>query len=193
MKTLRDIFRGGHIIKAQLDMIDLFNVKDTLFQRGLEFISEDSLDDTLLSEATYPAIVDASAERQAAIRMLDKLDSKDFRIQIRAILFGSSGVQDLEGLHLDNSEACRGKYSKTIELLLAYLCVTKLKAFSASFGVKIKGAPEGGDFDCIANFQNSLFHFEAKSGDASNLTRKDVENFLARHEFLNPHPLCQHE
>jgi hypothetical protein len=78
------------------------------------------------------------------------------------------------------------RYSNTVELLIAYLCVKELRALSASYGVKVKNAPDGGDFDCLANFQHSLFHFEVKSGSIKNIDGTALQCFLNRHSFLSP-------
>jgi len=59
-------------------------------------------------------------------------------------------------------------------------------ALSASFGVKFKHTPHGGDFDCKANFRNELVYFEAKSGDINNIKPATIQNFLDRHNFLAP-------
>ena len=69
---------------------------------------------------------------------------------------------------------------------MAFLCIQELKAFSASFGVHVNGAPHGGDYDCIANFQGRLVNFELKSGNANNIKREEIRHFIERHDFLSP-------
>jgi len=46
--------------------------------------------------------------------------------------------------------------------------------------------PQRGDFDCIANFQTSLFYFEIKSGNILNISCQELQHFLKRHDFLCP-------
>ena len=67
------------------------------------------------------------------------------------------------------------------------MCVKVLKAFSGSFGFKIFGVGNGGDFDCISNFQNQLVYFEVKSGKTDNIKSDTLQYFLDRHNFLAPH------
>ena len=75
------------------------------------------------------------------------------------------------------------RYGKTFELLLAYLCIEELGALSAGFGITIAGAPQGGDFDCVASFRDMLLYMEVKSGER--LKREHIERFVQRHCFLH--------
>jgi len=106
---------------------------------------------------------------------------------LKEIIFSEENKsKEISGIHVDNSEECKKKYTRTLEFLIGYLCVKELKALSTSIGVQIKDSPEGGDFNCISNFQNSLFHFEIKSGHLKNIDVADIEHFIKRHDFLNP-------
>lgn len=183
MTTLNHILQAGRPRRNQLNMIDIFNVVDTLKQRGFVGVSEASIDDTLISELS--STVDSSS----LLSFLDKLNEKSFRIAVRRKVFGDATEKDIERLgklSIETSVQNEQRYSKTIELLIAYLCVKELSAFSASFGVHIEGTPKGGDYDCIANFQNSLYYFEVKSGKVGNITPEELQHFLYRHDFLCP-------
>jgi hypothetical protein len=190
MATLNHILQRGRPRKAQLNIIDIFNVPETLAQRGFVGITEGGLEDTLI-RSDISAVFDATTDSfpATAKEFLEKLVGKSFRSTVRSVIYGldmSSPLIDILPYSFDRSSQNERRYGKTIELLMAYLCVEKLKAFSASFGVHVDGAPFGGDFDCIANFQNSVYHFEIKSGNARNITEADLSNFIARHDFLSP-------
>jgi hypothetical protein len=187
MVSLNRILQAGTPRRAQLNLIDIFNVVDTLKQRGFTKVSESTIEDTLLYADDKQLFRDD--ERTKIAEFLNKFNTKPYRVAVRNAVFGNASTVDLErlgGLNFSASPQNQEKYSKTVELLLAYLCVQELSAFSASFGVHVDGAPEGGDYDCIANFQNSLYHFEVKSGAVNNISDEQLQNFLYRHDFLCP-------
>jgi len=185
--TLRWLNPGVYIRKAQLDIIDFFNIPDALKQRGFQEVTEAPLSATLITPEAHSCLDTGTREGQlAAIRFLDRFNSKECRTRARKMIFqGEQSVPPDEFQFTKTSEN-ELRYAKTFELLLAYQCIKNLKAFSASFGVHISGAPEGGDYDCIANFQTLLFYIEVKSGNAINIGEERFEFFLARHEFLQP-------
>lgn len=192
MSVISSLLDTGKPRRAQLAITDIFNVLDALRQRGFVNPSEESIEKTLLCPPDFNFIYynDIQACKQRALEFLDSLNDKNFRDKLRGIIFSSENVglpeQELLGLKVKNDEATRNRYGKTIELLLAYLSVKELGALSASFGVHIEGAPNGGDFDCIANFQQMLFYFEAKSGKVNNIDESRIQEFLDRHGFLCP-------
>lgn len=191
-QTLKDLIQGGttRLNLNQIDVFALFDIPRTLIQRGFEEVTESNLSDTLLIEKVNPKFNTANKNELKDIggKLFEYLNSKNNRTAIRNKIIGNhvdpSNLPD--GFYFEPSEANQNRYSKTIEALLAYLCVQELKAFSASFGVNIKGTPSGGDYDCIANFQNSLFYFEVKSGNACNIKLDEMKYFLLRHNFLSP-------
>ncbi len=187
--TTLDWLQAGTVTKGQLRIISFFNILDTLQQRGFQGVSEGSMNDTLLTPKAHPSLdTNAREGRLAAIRFLGGFNDKEYRILVRKMIFQGIKLDSPDGVEFEFEKTSENeqRYGKTVELLLAYQCVQELKAFSASFGVHIGEAPGGGDYDCIANFQNSLYHFEVKSGDASNVDRTDLQNFLARHDYLAP-------
>jgi hypothetical protein len=192
MSVISSLFDVGKPRRAQLAITDIFNVLDALRQRGFVNPSEESIEKTLLCppDFKFKYYNDIQASRQRALEFLDNLNNKENRDKLREFIFSSnnSGLseQELLGLKFKNDEVNRKRYGKTIELLLAYLSVKELGALSASFGVHIEGAPNGGDFDCIANFQQMLFYFEAKSGRVNNIDKSKIQEFLDRHGFLCP-------
>lgn len=187
MPSLNRILQVATIPRPFLNLVEVFNVVDTLKQRGFSKVSESMIEDTLLYADDKSIFGDD--ERTKVVEFLNKFNTKSFRVAVRNAVFGNTSTADIEclyGLSFSVSAQNQEKYSKTVELLLAYLCVQELSAFSASFGVHIEGAPEGGDYDCIANFQTSLYYFEVKSGAANNLADEQLQNFLYRHDFLCP-------
>jgi len=119
---------------------------------------------------------------------LELFNQKEIRNQIRKMIFQGETptLSSLKPFLFEASKINEQRYGKILELLLAYLSIEKLKAFSASFGIQIKNAPNGGDFDCIANFQNEIIYFEAKSGNINNLKAASIKEFFKRHIFLAP-------
>lgn len=178
----------GRLRRWQLSLIDLFNVKDTLKQRGFNVITECDLEETLLNSRENNIFRNPHSEgREKVLEFLRLFSEKSFRTYIRNQVYGEKiGKNLFEGASFTPSNINQQRFSKTVELLLAYQCVQNLSAFSASFGVNVENAPEGGDFDCLANFQTSLFHFEIKSGSIRNISRPELQHFLKRHDFLCP-------
>ncbi len=191
MSTLNHFLQRGKPKKGQLNIIDIFNINDTLLQRGFENVIEGTLDETLINTDANTVFKTTDDDFFSAAQLkpkefIDKFKDKSFRLRIRNMVYGVEKNVTQEEYVFESSFININRYTKTVELLIAYLCVNDLQALSASFGVKIKNAPDGGDFDCIANFQNSLFHFEIKSGDIKNLNERNLQSFLNRHIFLAP-------
>lgn len=192
MATLNYFF--SHQLTAAMriragNFVESFNVKDFLLSRGFEDINEGSIEETLFNiEANK--IFDLQLMKTAKPRwnFIEYFNQKEIRNQVKKMIY--DGIlptsEILKDYHFERSEINQMRFSKTLELLLAYLAIAELKALSASFGVKIKNAPSGGDFDCIANFRNELIYFEAKSGNINNIKTSTIQNFLNRHFFLAP-------
>lgn len=193
MATLNYFLQRGKPDKHQLNIIDIFNVEDLLFQRGFEKVTEGAIEQTLLDGKVNPVFARDSnniPNWKVFEDFIERFSQKKFRIEVRNMVFGSSSSVVTSSQTSDYvfkaSTENEKYYSNTVELLIAYLCVKELRALSASYGVKVKGAPDGGDFDCLANFQNSLFHFEVKSGSIKNIDETTLQCFLNRHSFLSP-------
>ncbi|MCU7548144.1 hypothetical protein OCK74_03420 [Chitinophagaceae bacterium LB-8] len=192
MATLNYFLQRGKPNKDQLNIIDIFNVKDLLSQRGFECTSEGEIEDTLLDKKANPKFARDSnyiPNWQVFEEFIEKFCQKKFRLFVRDMIFGNTSAispSETSDYVFKASAENEKRYSNTVELLMAYLCVKELKALSASYGVKVKNAPDGGDFDCLANFQNSLFHFEVKSGSVKNIDETTLRCFLNRHTFLSP-------
>lgn len=190
MVTINNFLQFGKPSKRQLNTIDLFNVVDFLYQKGFEDITEESIESTLIDESANKKFCRDSnyePDRAIFIDFIEKFKKKSFRLAVRNEIFDKSfSAISNSDYSFTSSRDNEKRYSNTVELLIAYLCVKELRALSASFGIKIKNSPDGGDFDCIANFQNSLFHFEIKSGDIKNLKKDILMKFLKRHRFLSP-------
>jgi hypothetical protein len=172
------------------NFIEMFNVKDFLLSRGFEDITEGEIEETLLNPNAN-TIFDLKLMKTAKPRwdFIKLFNQKEIRQQVKKMIYGGilPKSEALEKYFFKSSKINEQRFTRTLELLLAYLCVEELKALSASFGVKIKNAPNGGDFDCIANFKNELIYFEAKSGNVQNIKIATIQNFLDRHNFLAPY------
>ncbi|MFA5507080.1 MAG: hypothetical protein WC423_16745 [Vulcanimicrobiota bacterium] len=166
------LLQRGRPSKKQLNTISLFNIPDLLSSRGFEWNGHGEFPETYIGRlwdkrgnVDRKHIEELSAE-------FENLRSSQYRQQKRVEFQAENADYNL--------------YSRTIEALVGYLCVMHLGALSAEYGVRLENAPDGGDFDCLANFNNQLVFFEVKSGSLRNLTKDDAQNFLRRHEFLAP-------
>lgn len=164
----------------------MFNVLDLLTQRGFEEVIENTIEETLIAKNANSIFKDEDTWRIKRREFMTQFVDKSFRTQIRNMVFGVPSIVSDSQFIYEASTRNQQLYSNTVELLMAYLCVKELQALSAGFGIKIKNAPHGGDFDCIANFQSSLLHFEIKSGNVKNISEDTLECFLDRHSFLAP-------
>ena len=141
------------------NFIEQFNIKDVLLSKGFEDITEAVLTETLINPSANKIFDSkASGTIKPGRDFIKDFNKKEVRVQIKKMVY--EGTRPTNPILLDYIfEACEVnqiRFSKTLELLLAYLSISELKALSASFGVKIKNTPNGGDFDCIANFRNEL-------------------------------------
>lgn len=184
MAALNDIFRLKNLESSIYnDSIEVFSIPRTLAQRGFLNITEASINQTMCSVLDTDELGNDKDSKEFLLRFNEKEFRKIIRNWVYKMPQAFSTIAGYSFLDIANIES---RYTKTVELLIAFLCINDLKALSASFGVDIDGSPNGGDFDCIANFQNTLYHFEVKSGNIQNVSEKDFENFLLRHEFLSP-------
>lgn len=188
MSTLSIFIGRGKVSGKQLDVVDIFNVIDLLKQRGFSSIIEGKVEDTLLDDqanSRFTRNINGVPNWNTFDDFINKFNDKAFRLKIRDMIFNKKFLEEFEYNFAATSENEK-RYANTFELLIAYLCVKELSALSASFSIHIDNAPNGGDFDCLANFQNSLFHFEAKSGNIKNIDVDSLQSFLNRHFFLAP-------
>lgn len=190
MSGLIPLLETGKVKKGQLGILGIFNVKDSLQQRGFVVRAEGVLDATFLSKHFNTAFdLGGSAGRAFGKRLFSEFDKRSFRIELRKnIEEGKSGEFALDGHNIPfvANDATFRRYTDTMEALVAYQCVTELRALSASFAVHVEGAPDGGDYDCIANFQNDLYVFEVKTTKKGASDQAQIKAFLARHDFLSP-------
>ena len=185
--TLTQLMGGGKPRAAQLNIGDIFSFVDALRQRGLTGIKDGSIGETLVSPAATRFFSnDFGPPTVRAKSFLTAFAQKEFRKRLRKhVIEGSDppSREGLDGLSFPGSPDLQRRYAKTFELLLAYLCIEELGALSAGFGVTIAGAPQGGDFDCVASFRDMLLYMEVKSGEK--LKREHIERFVQRHCFLH--------
>lgn len=171
------------------NFVESFNIKNYLLSKGFEEISESSMDETLITPLANKIFdIQETHTAKPSWDFIEYFNLKEVRTQIKKMVF--EGIKpthpNLSNYFFECSDINQNRFSKTLELLLAYLSIKELKALSASFGVKIKNTPSGGDYDCIANFRNELIYFEAKSGNVRNLHPSTIQSFLDRHNFLAP-------
>lgn len=188
MTSISPLFPGTKLVAKQLNLIQIFSVVTTLEQRGFDVVREGELSETLVHNNS--GSVFESEFPKKSVEFLEMMNNKEFRVSLKKIIYNKAPLQSdfdrIRPFSFSASLQNEQKYTKTMELLIAFLSIKNLSALSASFGVLIDGAPEGGDYDCIVNFQNSLFYFEIKSGDAINISTEELQNFLFRHDFLCP-------
>lgn len=186
MPTLTQLLGAGKPRAAQLNIGDIFGFADALRQRGLIGVRDSDVDDTLVnSDANAAFTAEPSAQRAQLKNFLAAFATKEYRKKLRTHIYDGTaapicpemGVLEFPGSGMQQ------RYARTFEMLLAYLSVEELGALSAGFGVHIEGAPEGGDFDCIASFRDMLLYLEVKSGEQ--LKRQHIETFVQRHCFLH--------
>jgi len=146
MAVLSFLQTGTSLARRQLNLIDLFNIKDTLKQRGFNIVAEGKLEDTLLNSSENPIFESPYSDgKSSVLQFLDKFSEKKFRVDLRKQIHNiASGADLFPNVSFKPSTTNQQRYSKTVELLLAYQCVKNLSAFSSSFSVKIENAPEGG-------------------------------------------------
>jgi hypothetical protein len=191
MATLNYFF--GHNLTVPAirtgNFIEMFNIKDFLLSKGFEEISEAQMTETLINPAANDIF---DVQKMKTVKpgwdFIEYFNLKEVRTQIKRMVYEGTPATHPKLLNysFQCSEINQNRFSKTLELLLAHLSIKELKALSASFGVKIKNSPQGGDFDCIANFRNELIYFEAKPGNVRNIQPSTIQNFLDRHNFLAP-------
>src|SRR3989442_7532672 len=186
MPTLTQILGAGKPRAAQLNIGDIFSFADALRQRGLTVISDSDVDVTLVSSDANAAFATESGARRAQLKsFLAEFATKEYRKELRSHIYDGKAAPSCPGLGLleCHGSGMQQRYTRTFEMLLAFLSVQELGALSAGFGVHIDGAPEGGDFDCIASFRDMLLYLEVKSGE--HLKRDHIGTFVQRHCFLH--------
>jgi hypothetical protein len=186
MPTLTQVLGAGKPRAAQLNIGDIFSFADALRQRGLFGISDSDVDATLVNSDANAAFATEPGARRAQLEIfLAALATKEYRKALRAHIYDGKAAPSCPDLGLLEflGSGMEQRYTRTFEVLLAFLSVQELGALSAGFGVHIDGAPEGGDFDCIASFRDMLLYLEVKSGE--HLKRNHIETFVQRHCFLH--------
>lgn len=106
------------------NFVELFNVKDFLLSRGFEGISEGSIDETLFN-IDANKIFDLQLRKTAKPRhdFIFYFNQKELRNQVKKMIY--EGVHPTSALlndyYFERSEINQRRFSKTLELLLAYL------------------------------------------------------------------------
>lgn len=77
-------------------------------------------------------------------------------------------------------------FGDTLEWLVARIFEREF-ASPALWGLRLKGAEAGGDYDCIASVEGRLVYVETKSSPPKNIEEAEVSAFLKRAEALKPY------
>ncbi len=77
-------------------------------------------------------------------------------------------------------------FGDTLEWLVAKIFERELSSH-ALWGLCLKGAEAGGDYDCVASVEGRLVYVEAKSSPPKNVEEAEVAAFLKRAEALKPY------
>lgn len=165
--------------KIDLDKIN-FNLEALLRQRGKIVISQGFLRiDTLAADESVWNMHGLEEE------LYKYMNQKSNREAMQKAIQQAQKIKMPFDITLDYDAKSEIKYSKTFEWYVAQILINEFHFYSAGFGLKIKDAPNGGDYDVIGVSQFHVVHIECKSGNAANITKENVENFIKRSQFLN--------
>jgi hypothetical protein len=77
-------------------------------------------------------------------------------------------------------------FGDTFEWFIAQILIKEFFC-PAAWGIRIREAPSGGDYDVISVVEECLLYIEAKSSPPKHVDNKEVSAFLDRIEDLRPH------
>lgn len=156
----------------QIQLDQLFSVKDVLLSHGFELEKECNLEDTIFG------LIDHPEYRDNEDILFDAFESTKKRETL---------LNTIKNHALNNKQIAednRRLYSNTFEWFVGELMVRKFSAFSHSFGAKVKNIIRNydneysGDFDALVVQRNlNLVYFECKTGSYNS---KDIRNALER-------------
>jgi hypothetical protein len=152
----------------QINLRELFSVKDVLNSKGFEILSEGEGNDLLIPIPYSPwtnhnILFEAFNENISRSELLEKINDPSF-------VPTSSNALNL--INHTDFVAERKRYSTSFEWYIGELMVRKFSSFSASYGVEVKNIlrnsaaeAKAGDYDAIAILRDINFiYFECKTG-----------------------------
>ncbi len=186
------------VVAAQLNL--LFGIESIFKRRGRLVSASEDIGQLLFDPTPYDAferyypmfhssafrrVVGLVANSQKAISLEEIVtkcsDLKTERIKEILDKAVTSGLLHSEGVSYLPSN--RIGFGPTFEWYVAAVCQEELASI-AYWGVKVEKLI--GDYDVVLVRENQVGYIECKSGRLSNITRKDVENFLERERVLSP-------
>lgn len=78
------------------------------------------------------------------------------------------------------------EYGENFEWYISEMFEREL-SYTSDWGVHIREAPSGGDYDVLAWAGNNLIYVECKAKKPSDIAEKEIISLLKRDEFLRPH------
>jgi hypothetical protein len=177
------------------------SIREILALRGLDFASEGVIETTpglgrMLSDGTldkYRALLGARSFRKLVQRLSARgrqptnisaiRQSCGAKTESYVQFLTEVGLADREGEALFGSPDL-STYGHHLEWYLASLCREELRT-AASWNVKVRDLPSGGDFDVLLNAGN-LIYVELKSARPSDISENELRQFLQRRVELSP-------
>lgn len=100
---------------------------------------------------------------------------------------GSRGTFKIgEKVSIPCDHLIENEYTKTFEWYVSEIFEKELGFVDSAFGALIDGAPEGGDYDVLANTPTQLVYVECKSGRADGVDADAIRGFVNRAKYLTP-------
>jgi hypothetical protein len=176
----------------QINIRLLFSVKDILLSRGFKLLSENDLNDTLIS-GNYNETID---NHKLFNSLFQIFHSVTLRNELLRFIENNTEPKNHIVSDLVKSERFlpeRHLFSNSFEWFIGELMVRKFSAFSYSFGTRInevlRNSDDGnvGDYDTLVVQRNTnLIYFECKTGRYDRRAiMKSIERSISLHtEFI---------
>lgn len=154
------------ILQIQLNIRELFSVRQILLSRGFEVTQTDTVDKLLITEE--------NSGDEIWTALYNIYYNTKLRTELKEFLYDKKEVKSEAIIQLIKHPKFIGKrdrFDSTFEWFAGELMINKFAAFSASFGVKVKDiqrnstGTEAGDFDSLVVLRDTkLAYFECKAG-----------------------------
>lgn len=116
--------------------------------------------------------------------LYNELKDRQNRDKMLFSIYNNEKVIFSDGTTVSEIGNLRNIYSATFEWYVAELLYREFQFSASAFGVKIKGSPEGGDFDVLGATHSGIIAIECKSGKPSGIDEAQIQQFVKRHKFL---------
>ncbi|MBL6992164.1 MAG: hypothetical protein ISR65_20435 [Bacteriovoracaceae bacterium] len=152
-------------------------LSEILYQRGKEVQSlEDPYKSTFLK-----FLKQKTAHRDLLYNYFTDRKKRD---EILSSIYSEDPVLLPDETVVPASEVPRNLYSSTFEWYVSELLYREFKFLASAYGVRIKGSPEGGDFDVVGATHSGIVCVECKSGKPRGVDENQLQQFVKRHNFL---------